>query len=289
MTLRPEPPISEVGTLLRELNHRVNNQFASVINLVSVDAVRADAAEAKSQLSRVVELLHRCAEVHRALLMPERETLIDAAVYLRRLCCALRGALLDRLDIQLKFEGALLPLQSERCWRFGLILNELVTNAMKHACFDGRAGAIKIKLARRGELVNCLVSDNGSASSCGRQGQGLRIISDLATSLGGRIEHSVGADFRSVVLSFLLTERERRASSSIASRRERVSHQLDAITSDVSAPRAGDGALDQESRPLVIADGAHHLPVHRGELPSACRSTDVLGGLLSPSYRMDAQ
>ncbi len=55
-----------------------------------------------------------------------------------------------------------LPLESERCWRLALAVYELVTNAVRHACFDGRDGEIKIKLMRAGSWVNCRVADNGS-------------------------------------------------------------------------------------------------------------------------------
>ena len=217
--LNLEPTAAETVTLLRELNHRIDNQFASAIGLISVEAVRADSAEVKAVLANVVELLCGYGDVHRALLKPEYETLLDSGSYLRKLCRALRGALLDRLQIQLVVKGHRLALQPERCWRLGLIVHELVTNAAKHACFDDRSGVVNIKLARTGGLVNCVVSDNGSTAirATQRQGRGLRIVGDLARSLGGRIEHGIGAGFRSVVLSFPLSHRERKANCAIDS------------------------------------------------------------------------
>ena len=274
----PMPSVSEMGTLLRELNPRINNQLAAAINLISIEAVRAEGPEAKAMLSRVVELLHGYTEVHRALRMPEPETLIDSGVYVRRLCSALTGALLDRLNIQLTFRGESLPLQPERCWRLGLVVNELVTNVIKHARFEGRAGEITIKLAQREGVVNCVVTDNGSAFPCGRQGQGLRIIRDLAKGLGGRIEHGLGADFRSVVLSFLLSERERKANGARASRHEALCLG-EASALDVSAPAPGAKSSDH----FGIKSGVppHVSRVQRGELASPCRPTEALGELLS--------
>ena len=89
MTFASLPPVLEERTLLLELNHRINNELASVINLVSVAAVRADNSEVKAALSDIVELLHEHAEVHRALKMPSRDTLIDAADHLAKLCFAM--------------------------------------------------------------------------------------------------------------------------------------------------------------------------------------------------------
>jgi two-component sensor histidine kinase len=290
VTFDPDPPAGEMGTLLRELNHRIENQFASAMKLISAEAVRAEGTEAKAGLSNVVELLQGYADVHRALLKPEYDALIDAAVYVRKLSCALRRALLDWLNIQLTFKGEPLPLQPERCWRLGLIIHELVTNATKHACFDGRAGTIKIRLARTDALVTCVVADNGSVSTRGGhgQGQGLRITSDLAKGLGGRIEHGVGADFRSVVLAFQLTEGERQANWKIASRRIRPLRQLKTMASGHSG-EVGAKSLGQGSRPIMVASvpDPDASPVYGGEAATPRRSTEVLGELLSPCHRMD--
>jgi two-component sensor histidine kinase len=214
-------PVLNEQALLRELNHRVNNEFTSAINLVSVAAVRAEGSEAKAALTNVVELLHGYADVHRALVTPDRETLIDAAGYARKLGFAMSRSLLSRMNIRLACAADTLPLVSERCWRLGLIVHELVTNSAKHACFDGREGEIRIELTRLGASVNCIVADNGSASARLKPGSGLRIVSDLAKGLDGRIEHGFDANFRSVVLVFPLTERERRANRAVASRRMR--------------------------------------------------------------------
>ncbi len=172
---------------------------------------------------------------------------MDAGAYVRRLCAALRGALLDRLDIQLTFKGEALPLQPERCWRIGLIVNELVTNVTKHARFEAQSGHVTIKLAHRDGVVNCVVTDNGSACLGGRQGQGLRIIRALARSLGGRLELGLGADFRSVVLSFQMTARELRANEATASRQQRAPRGRDARERDIAARRTE--AFASRSRP----------------------------------------
>jgi two-component sensor histidine kinase len=218
----PYSPIVEQGILLRDLNHRINSGLASAIQLVSAAAVRAEVSEAKRALGDMVELLHGYADVQQALATPKGKALIDAATYVRMICSALRRSLLDRMNIRLALATESLPLQPERCWRLGLIVHELVTNSAKHACFDGRDGEIRIELTRLGASVNCTVSDNGSASARFKPGPGLRIVSDLAKGLDGWIEHGFDAKFRSVVLVFPLTERERRANSAVASRRRRL-------------------------------------------------------------------
>jgi two-component sensor histidine kinase len=281
-----DPPILE-GILLRELNHRIDNGLASAINLASGAAVRAEGAEAKRAFSDVVELLHGFGDVHRALAMPEGEALIDAATYIRRLGCAMRCALLDRMNIRLALATESVPLQPERCWRLGLIVHELVTNAAKHACFDARAGAIKIKLTRTGPLVNCVIVDNGSRSARGAVGRRLRISNDLAKGLGGRVEHGFGTEFTSVVLSFPLAEPERQANWVMATRRMRPLRRLRAKPSDALALCAGAGSREQGSRHFATGPDPIVSLAHHGELASACPAQDALGQLLSRCHRTD--
>ena len=208
MTFASPPPVLEERTLLLELNHRINNELASVINLVSAAAVRADNSEVKAALSDIVELLHEHAEVHRALKMPSRDTLIDAADHLAKLCFAMSRSRLDRMNIHLLFVADPLRLQSERCWRVGLAVYELVTNSVRHAYFEGRDGLIKIELALAGQSVSCRVSDTGTDCRKLKPRQGLSIVGGLAKALGGDVNHVFGADGAACSLVFPLTVRE---------------------------------------------------------------------------------
>ena len=275
------------GVLLRELNHRVKNGVASVMDLVSAAAIRVEGAEAKAALSDVVELLHGYAEVHRALEMPEGEALINGATYVRKLGCAMRCSVLDRMNIRLAFATQSLALQSERCWRLGLIVHDLVASAAKHACFDARAGEIKLKLTRIGALVNCVVLDNGSRPARAISGREFRISDDLAKGLGGRIGRSFGADFTSTVLSFPLTEREQQANRAIATRRMKSPRRLKAAASAAPAPGAGVGPTDHDSWLVATRPTPNTSRARRSDQAFLCHGPDALGELLSPCHRMD--
>ena len=189
----PRLPALSERLLLFELNHRINNEFASAINCVSLAAVRTESAEVKIALNHVVDLLHQHADVHRALKTPERNVVIDAAEYLQVLCRAMCRSRLDRLGIKLVLAADTVWLHSERCWRLGMIVNELVTNVARHAFFENRDGEVRVELSQAGTLARCGVSDNGSAAARVRPGHGLEIIGDLAKSLSGQINHSFGA------------------------------------------------------------------------------------------------
>jgi two-component sensor histidine kinase len=197
--------------LLRELNHRIKNELTSAIYAVSAKAVRSDSVAVKAALLDVVDLLHQCADVHRALHMPERGRLTDAARYLQQLCFSITKYRLDRLAIRVLFSANDLRLEGERCWKLGLIVSELLTNVARHAQFDARHPELRVELLLAGNVVKCRVSDNGSAPEPIRRGQGLAIIGELAGSLGGRVHTSCAADGCFFLLTFPLTEAEQRA------------------------------------------------------------------------------
>jgi two-component sensor histidine kinase len=281
----PDPERPQDGILLRELHQRVDKGIASAIDLVSAAVIRADGPKAKAALSDVVELLHGHAELHRALAMPEGDALNDAATYIRRLGCAMRQSFLDRMGIRLAFTTESLPLQAERCGRLGLIVHDLIVNAAKHAYFDARSGEIKVKLSRIGSVANCVVLDNGSrpARALGREFQ---ISNDLAKGLGGRIEHGFAAEFTSVVVSFHLSERERQASWSMATRRMR-SPRLLKFRSSVTAG-SDSGLSDQIEPPAAMRTHPNASAARPNEPASLSKGADILGNLLSPSHRMEA-
>jgi two-component sensor histidine kinase len=235
-------PALQGRTLLDELNHRMKNELASLINLVSFKAIWTDNVDTKEELSNVVDLLHHHVEVHSLLTMPDRDGLAEAGEQLRKLGMAMSRCKLDRMNIHLVLSADTLPLESERCWRLALAIYELVTNAVRHACFDGRDGEIKIKLMRAGSWVNCRVTDNGSGLGRIKPGRGLRIVGELAKSLGGRIDHTFGTTWTSFALDFPLTQREQRANHAIAARRPRAGRRLKATPPLPSVPVAGERA-----------------------------------------------
>jgi two-component sensor histidine kinase len=207
-------PNPNESLLLREMNHRINNELTIAIYAVSAKAVRSDSAAVKAALLDVVDLLHQWGDVHRALHMPEQGRLTEAATYLQRLCFAVTKYRLDRLTIRVLFSSDNLRLEGERCWKLGLIVSELLTNVARHAQFDARDPELRVELMLVGDIVKCRVSDNGSAPEPVRRGRGLSIIGELASSLGGRVHTSCADDGSFFLLSFPLTEAEQRAAGS---------------------------------------------------------------------------
>jgi two-component sensor histidine kinase len=72
--------------LLRELNHKIDNELTSAICAVSVKAIESDSVAVKAALLDVVDLLHEYTNVHGALRLPDEGRLSDVARYLQQVC-----------------------------------------------------------------------------------------------------------------------------------------------------------------------------------------------------------
>lgn len=186
---------------MRELSHRINNEFTSAINDISVAAARSGSSDVKAALDDVGERLHYYADVHRTLQMPEHHTYIDAALYLRRLCLSISQSKLKSNNIKLVLVAHPLTMLSDRCWRLGMIVYELVTNSARHA-FNGTDGEVWVEVWPEGNFVECRVSDNGAAPQQIQPGRGLHIIRELAKRLDGRLEQRFGPQGSSSILVF---------------------------------------------------------------------------------------
>jgi two-component sensor histidine kinase len=194
-------PTSAERLLLREITHRVNNEFASAIQVVSFTAAKSPDGNVKAALAGVMEQLLNYARVHHALQMPANNDCIDAAAYLRDLCRSISRSKLQNRNIELVLVECPIRMSSERCWMMGMIVAELITNAVRHA-FGPQGGTIRIDCRRSGEVVECRVSDNGSASTADvRPGNGLRIIEALAQALGADFQFNFGEDGSEAILT----------------------------------------------------------------------------------------
>jgi len=192
---------SDARLLLREFSHRINNEFASVIGIISVAAGHLDCGEGRAALAAVQDRLHNFARVNHALQMPEHGIRIDAAAYLRQLCQAICSSKLDAKGIQLTLIERSFQMDSERCWRLGLIVWELIANSARHA-FRDKGGRICVELLPSTSIVECRVIDNGTSQPIVTPGNGTKIIASLAKSLGGTIDQHFGPQGATAVLLF---------------------------------------------------------------------------------------
>jgi two-component sensor histidine kinase len=173
--------------LLEELTHRVGDEFAAAICTISRAAAVAQAEEVKTALGAVQCRLENFARVHGALRIPESRTSIDGCAYLRQLCEAIRLSTLQFRGIRLELLERRFEIDSEQCWRLGMIISELIRNAARRS-FVNPPARIWVAAARRGALIWCRVEDTGTIAENEPENRGLRIVDALARELHGGFE-----------------------------------------------------------------------------------------------------
>jgi two-component sensor histidine kinase len=195
------PSLQNPWLFLTEIEHRVANEYALAVASVSLAAARTTDQDAKAALGATAQRLRDYADMHRALRAPPTGAETDLAACLRDLCRAISRASLAERGVSLTLVETSMQIDAERCWRVGLIVFELVTNAVRHGLAH-RGGAIRVELTRSGGDIRCLVADDGEASPDYEPGLGTRLVDALAEELGGFVVRDFCADGARVLLSF---------------------------------------------------------------------------------------
>ena len=191
-------PLTGAWLLLAEMNHRVANEYALAVASLSL-AARGTAPDASAALIAARDRLRAYAEAHRAHQAPTGDRM-DLSDHLARLCLSLVRASLAERGVALRFIAAPCEMSSAACWRVGLIVSELVTNALRHGV-SGLGGEITVQVRVSCGQVDCIVRDNGRRAEVSPPGHGARIVAGIAEELGGRVDRSFGPLGCCVVLS----------------------------------------------------------------------------------------
>jgi two-component sensor histidine kinase len=177
--------------LLRELNHRIKNNFQMVAGLLEMQRRTAAEPTTAQALEGVIVRVHSLAQAHAALYAPSGDIqTIDFARYVDELCRSLSDSLLLTTIVQLRCTCEPATMSADRAAALGLVINELVTNAVKHAFPDGRSGTIEVIFARTLEGWRLTVKDDGVGmpkSSRPSSGVGRRLIDAFARQAGGTV------------------------------------------------------------------------------------------------------
>ena len=199
--------IAERDLFLAEFEHRVKNNFAIVASLIEVQRRRAQEPATVAALSTTLTRVESIARAHRHLYSGGTATgAVDMGPYLEELCAALAEALFLSGAIRLHCEVANVAMARDRAVPIGLVVNELVTNAAKHA-FPGRStGLIRVVLEAAGPGWRLTVSDDGVGYSPGELpgrkdgGLGQRLIDAFARQAGGTLHLESGASGTRAIL-----------------------------------------------------------------------------------------
>jgi len=162
---RLEEALQEKTVLLNEVHHRVKNNLQVITSLLNLQADHAADPTLRAILAESCGRVKAMALTHQLLYERKDFSRVDLGDYLQRLVQSIRAtyrASGDRVSLQLSLPEHSVPLDLERAIPCGLLINELVTNAYKHAFPGERRGEIAIQLIEDGSgRIGLSVADNG--------------------------------------------------------------------------------------------------------------------------------
>ncbi len=195
--------LQEKTALLNEVHHRVKNNLQLISSLLRLERGRCAEPETKSLLNDMQGRIQAMALLHETLYSSGTFATVDLASYIRQLATqAFRSLQPEPGNVRLEFDVVSTRVGIDQATPCGLLLNELISNALKHGFPDGRTGAVHITLGTLTDtaMVRICVSDSGvglPADFETRRGLslGLRLVSNLAKQIGGALVIGPGATF----------------------------------------------------------------------------------------------
>jgi len=196
---------AEREVLLREVNHRVGNSLQIIASLLHLQANSAAEEDVKAALTNAMGRVAAVAQVHRRLYTSHDLKSVLLNQYLDALLEDLRRSAEGNRMSRLTLKADPIEIDPDRAVAIGIIVNELVMNAVKYAYPDS-AGPIHVDLIGRGTDLELSIADNGvglTARTDPRStGMGQRIVTAMASKLEATVERDPTHNGTRIVLCF---------------------------------------------------------------------------------------
>jgi PAS domain S-box-containing protein len=201
-----EASLREKEVLLQEIHHRVKNNMQIISSILSLEIGHLDDPAVRQALQVSQSRIRSMSLIHEKLYQSEDLARINIAEYVGDLCRDLKTMGPNASPVDLTLDAAELHAGVDFAIPFGLIVNELVTNAIKHAQEDDQAPKVRVSLSQSSEGTVLVVSDNGPGfpddfDPAAGTTLGMELVSSLVSQLRGNIEFlsEGGAKLRVVV------------------------------------------------------------------------------------------
>ena len=176
---------------LQEIDHRTRNNYQTVLALIQLQAQRAPSDEARLALQQVADRITALSVASERLAMRSEDLgTIRLADHLRELCAHVERGL-SRDEVRIEHDFADVTATADKATYLSIIVNELVTNALKHAFGNGRPGVVRIETQPVEGGLELIVADNGEgirSGSTGRAGLGRKLIDTFVRQLGAEYD-----------------------------------------------------------------------------------------------------
>jgi PAS domain S-box-containing protein len=187
--------LKEKETLLHEIHHRVKNNMQVINSLLKLQSNNIEDKRIKEILKDSQSRVYAMSAVHETLHGSEKLSEIDLKTYLSKITTSIfQTYSTDHRKIKLNSNITESPISINQAYPLGLVINELISNAMKYAFLDDRTGEISVSMQRHDKELELIVMDNGIGMPKGldwknSKSLGLKLVRTLAENqLDGSIE-----------------------------------------------------------------------------------------------------
>ena len=182
--------------LLKEIHHRVKNNLNIVASILGLEKFESDVEEVHKLINKNKLRIESIAMVHEILYENSNLEHIDFKTYLQKLCKHIIATESSAENIGLHLNIVQLSLNIETMMQFGIIINELITNSIKHA-FISNKGQISIALVQQEHNYKLTYRDNGAGMQNSTKGFGTNLIEMSIQQIEGTLEvhHTHGLQY----------------------------------------------------------------------------------------------
>ncbi len=191
---RLQDALQEKNNLLMELQHRVKNSFGMIISMLNLKSGSVQSKETKETLSTINSRVRALSELYSLLYKSESVQDVRLDEYCNKVVDSMQY-LAEGIRIQSDMEKIIAPIREAAT--VGLIITELVTNAINHAYHRTGRGTVWIRLGSSNDRIllkvsndGCTLPDNFSISSS--SGMGLQLVQALAEQHQGSVSFECG-------------------------------------------------------------------------------------------------
>ncbi|MFN7127474.1 MAG: PAS domain-containing protein [Brevundimonas sp.] len=180
-----EEALAAKTLLLHEVDHRVKNNLTMIGSLLRLQARSLADPALGETLNSMLERVDALATVHRRLYQSTDITKFDAGALVETLAADVIGSTgRDDIDVEVTAETIMIP--SAHASAVGLVVNELLTNAVKHGFTDGRSGKLRVIAEKSEQRGRIIIEDDGPGiTATANTGLGRTLIGKLARQIGG--------------------------------------------------------------------------------------------------------
>ena len=187
--------LEERGLLLREIHHRVKNNLQIIISLFNLQTSYVTDQNAYKALKEGQDRIKSMALIHERFYQTDGLSRIDFDDYIHRLADSLvKNLKVNTALVTLNIHAEKISLDIDSAVPCGLIINEIMTNSLKHAFADGRKGSVYLEFSKiSDDRLRLIIGDTGCGMPPGfsiekADSLGIQLISALTDQLEGKLD-----------------------------------------------------------------------------------------------------